>query len=153
MTDRAGMGQLVLPEEDADVLLVALLLETLEEGKDPDVAAMSAMKQLAFLVRLERLPRFVRIDPEGASRIEQQATSRLVARLGPGIDHPLAQGQRRIGDDQRLVVLENGAEAVAAPAGTPRIVEGEQGRGNRGGWSITAAAGGMLGEAKPTISM
>ena len=44
MTYRAGMGELVLPEEDADVLLVALLLQTLEEGKDPDVAAVLSIE-------------------------------------------------------------------------------------------------------------
>ena len=32
-----GFGELILPEEHPDVLLVALLLEVLEEGKDPDV--------------------------------------------------------------------------------------------------------------------
>jgi hypothetical protein len=36
---RAGLGELVLPQEDADVLLVALGLEPLQEWKDAEIAA------------------------------------------------------------------------------------------------------------------
>ena len=96
----AGLGELVLPEEDPDVLLVALLLEALEEGEDADVAPLPAVEQLAAVGRLELVPRLVGIGAERPGEVEQDPAARLVARLGPGIDRAVGQALLRVGDDR-----------------------------------------------------
>src|SRR5438046_9764689 len=42
---RAGLGELVLPQEHADVLLVALRFEPLEEREDAEVAPACVVRQ------------------------------------------------------------------------------------------------------------
>ena len=64
----AGLGELILPEEDPDVLLVALLLQPLEEGKDADVAALPSVEQLAPVRRLEPGPGLVGVGAELRAR-------------------------------------------------------------------------------------
>ena len=146
----AGLRQLVLPEEHPDVLLVPLLLEVLQEGEDPDVAALAAVEQLAAVGRLQLAPRLAAIGAETARELEQDPPAALVARLGPGVDRPLGEAALRVGDDQRLVVLQHRAEAVAGGAGAPRVVEGEERRGDHGGRRVAAAARGPAGEPEPS---
>jgi hypothetical protein len=83
---RTGLGELVLAQEDPDVLLVALLLQRLEEGKDPEIFAGPAVEQLPAHRRLERLPGLRRIGSQLARGVQQQLPAGLVARLGPGVD-------------------------------------------------------------------
>src|SRR5262245_47592962 len=90
-TGRAGLGELILSQEDADVLLVALLFEPFEKRKDPDVSAHFAVKQLAPHRGLEPAPRRSGISAELARRIVEQFAAGLVARLGPGVDRPVQQ--------------------------------------------------------------
>src|SRR5262249_17377940 len=52
----AGTRELILAEEYPDVLLVALFLESLEEGENSDVATLSPVEKLALLGRLELRP-------------------------------------------------------------------------------------------------
>src|SRR6185503_18660029 len=119
----------VLPQEDPDVLLVALLLQPFEEREDAYVTAHLAVQQLAADRGLERAPRRAGIGAQLARRFQQQLAARFVARLGPGVDRPFEQAAAGIRDHQRLVVLQHRAEPVAAAAGTPRRVEREEQRG------------------------
>ena len=144
----AGLRQLVLPQEDPDVLLVALLFQILEEGKDPDVAALASVEQLAPHRGLELVPRLGGVGVEAPGPVEQHPAAGLVAGLGPGIDRALRQAPARIGNDQRLIVLQHGPEPVACRAGAARVVEGEQGRGDRRGRRVAGAAGGRAGESQ-----
>ena len=98
---RARLGELVLPQEHADVLLVAFLLEPLEEGKHPQVAAARVVQQEMALLRRDVLPGGVEVDVPRASRLAQQAAAPLVARLGPRIERAIGQRTPRIGHDQR----------------------------------------------------
>jgi hypothetical protein len=136
------VGELILPEEDPDVLLVALVLEILEEGEDPDVPPLPSVEQLAPVPRLELVPGLGRIGTEAAGELEQELPAALVARLGPGIDRPLGKAQLGIADDQRLVVLQHGPEAVAVGAGAAGIVEGEERGRHHRGRRVAGRAGG-----------
>jgi hypothetical protein len=86
-----GLGELVLAEEDPDVLLVALLLQRLEEGKNPQILAGPAVEQLPAHRRLEQLPGLGRIGSQSARGVQQQLPAGLVARLGPGVERPFDQ--------------------------------------------------------------
>ena len=145
----AGLGELVLPQEHADVLLVSLLLEVLEEGEDPDVLPLAAIEQVPSLARLELVPRLRRVGADAPRELLQQPAPGLVARLGPGIDGAFHQAAIGIRHHERLVVFQHGAESVARRAGAPRIVEGEERRGDGRRGRVAGAAGGRPGEAKP----
>src|SRR2546426_4161533 len=58
-------------------------------------------------------------------------------------------GAARIGHDQRLIVLEHRAEAVARGAGAARVIEGEEAGSERRGGRPAGGAGRMLGETAP----
>src|SRR2546427_1976652 len=94
-------------------------------------------------------PRGVERDSAGARRLAQAAAPALVAGLGPGVERAAGQAARRVGHDERLVVLEHGAEAVAGGACAPRIVEGEQRGHERGRGGAAVRAGGMRRVAAP----
>jgi hypothetical protein len=123
---------LVLPEEDADVLLVALLFLAPQEREGADEAAPRAVQDALLLGARELRPRPVGRDPLAARELHHLAPLGLVTRLLPRVDG--AGGERALGvaDDERLVVLEHGAEAVARLAGAARVVEREELR-RRGG--------------------
>src|SRR6266851_1895676 len=97
---RARLRELVLPQEDPDVLFVALLLEPLEEGEDPEVATALVVQQEVALARRDVLPRRVQIDATGSSRLTQQAPASLVAGFGPGIQRAVGEGAPWIRHDQ-----------------------------------------------------
>ena len=59
---------------------------------------------------------------------------------------PSRRPRAGVGDDERLVVLQDGAEAVAVRAGAARVVEGEERRGHHCGGRVAGAAGGEPGE-------
>src|SRR3712207_6470931 len=60
-----SLGQLVLTEEDPDVLLVTLFLETFEEGKDPDISPLLCVQQLPPVRRLQLGPGLMSIRTDG----------------------------------------------------------------------------------------
>src|SRR5205807_4351631 len=93
---RAGLGELVLAQEDADVLFVTLLLETLEERQHGDEApsrfAPLRPPQQEPPVRVgEVAPRTLEWNPSGACGVPEHAPAALVPRLGPGIEGALRQ--------------------------------------------------------------
>ena len=148
-TRRAGLGELVLPQEDADVLLVALRFESHEERKHAEEAPARAVQQEVPVALGQVAPRGVERDSAGARRLAQAAAPALVAGLGPGVERAAGQAAGRVGHDERLVVLEHGAEAVAGGACAPRIVEGEQRGHERGRGGAAVRAGGMRRVAAP----
>src|SRR6267143_1933016 len=75
------------------------------------------------------------------------ATSAFVPRFGPRIERTLRQALPGVGHDERFVVLQDGAEAIAPGARAPRVVEREQDRGERGSCRAAIGARGMGGEA------
>src|ERR1041385_9332653 len=79
------------------------------------------------------LPRRIERDALGPRGLAQDATAALIARLGPRIQRALREALPGWGHDERFVVLQDGAEAVASGAGTPRVVEREQDRRERRG--------------------
>ena len=137
----AGLGELILPEEDPDVLLVPLLLQILQEREDPDVASLAAVEQLPPVGGLELVPRRLSDRRRAPGVLEQHLPARLVAGLGPRVDGAVGQAALGIGHDERLVVLQHGAEAVAGGAGAARVVEGEEGGGDGRGRGVAGAAG------------
>src|SRR6185503_19318532 len=70
-------------------------------------------------------------------------------RLGPRVERPADDGARGVGDDERFVVLEHRAEAVAPGARATRVIKGEEVRRERRRRGAARGAGGMLGEAVP----
>src|SRR5688572_14927669 len=122
---RALLRALVLPQEDADVLLVPLLLEVLEEREDPGEAAAARPEELLARALGQITPGRVHRDALALRVLGERAALVLVARRRPRRDRAVAQGALGVGDDERLVVLEDRAEAVAGRAGAARIVERE----------------------------
>jgi hypothetical protein len=129
----AGERLLVLPQKHADVLLVALALERPEEREHADKASRLLIQQETALRRGDLVPGLLPGDAARAGHVAQQAPAPDVARLGPWVDRAVRQAAGRLGDDERLVVLEHRAEAVAAGTGAGGVVEREQRRGEPGG--------------------
>src|ERR1700694_5099097 len=97
----------MLPQEDADVLLVALLLEAREKRKHPEVTSARIVEQEAAVALGEIAPGRFRVEPAGPRGLAQQPAPSLVARLRPGIERAPGERAAPVGDDQRFVVLEH----------------------------------------------
>src|SRR4051812_37975836 len=114
---------LILPEKDADVLLVAFLLEIIEKWKDPLEAARACAQQFLPRGRREARPRRIGRDLLLLAELSERATLVLVARHRPRMDGAFLYRPFGIGNDERFVVLEDGAEAIALRARAARTVE------------------------------
>src|SRR5213592_3279490 len=145
----AGLRELVLPEEHADVLLVALFLEPLEKGKDPQVAATRVVQQEVSFARRDVLPRGIEVDAAGTRGLAQQPPASLVAGLGPGIERAIDQRRLGVRDDQRLVVPQHRTEAVARGTRAARVVKGEKRWREQGRGAPAGRTRGVLGKAPP----
>src|ERR1700704_427778 len=84
------------------------------------------MKEQVSLRGGELLPRLVHRNALATRELRQSATLVVVPRLGPGVYRAIAQGTRRGGNDERLVVFQNRPEPVALRASAARVVEREQ---------------------------
>ncbi|HJQ20121.1 MAG TPA: hypothetical protein VJ867_07220 [Gemmatimonadaceae bacterium] len=122
---------LVAAQENADVLLVALLLEVLEEGKDALEAARARMEQLLARARRQARPRLVQRNALAAAELGERATLVVVAWHRPWIDGAVAHRPFGMRDDEAFVVLEHRTEPVAFDASAARAIEGEQLRRRR----------------------
>ncbi len=132
---RADLRRLVLPQKDADVLLVALLFEVREKGEHALEAFHAGVEQGVARLGGEVAPGRIHGDLLAPGELGQRPALVVVARLGPRIDRALAQRALGVGHDQHFVILEHGAEPVAGGAGAARAVEGEElrrGAGRRG---------------------
>ena len=87
--------------------------------------------------------------PSLLRELGERAPLVLVARLRPRIDRAVAQRARRVGDDERFIVLERRAEAVAPLARAARAVEREELRRRRRRARAVVRALEALGEAQP----
>jgi hypothetical protein len=121
---------LVLPQEDADVLLVALLLEASRNGRCPRSRVLAVQQLLAGRAGSDF--HGASGDAERARENRPRGAAAFVARLRPRIDGPVAHRALGVGHDERLVVVERGAEPVAGGAGPARVVEREELRRGRG---------------------
>ena len=97
----------------------------------PSKALCLRVHQLISIGERDLLPRRIHRDPVLLRELGQRASLAVVARLGPRIDRAFAQRAIGVGNDQRLVVLEHRAEAVARRARAARIVEREELRRGR----------------------
>src|SRR5204863_5630801 len=84
------LRRLILPQENADVLLVALLLEILEKREDSLVAARPRFQQQLSLRGSELIPRLVHRDALALCKRGKRAALVVVTRLGPRIDSAIA---------------------------------------------------------------
>jgi hypothetical protein len=146
---RTRLGELVLPQEHPDVLLVALFFEPLEKGKDPEVAAFRVVEQEVPLARRQVFPTYIQANALCPGGLAQQAPTSFVAGLGPGIERAGGERPARIRHDQRLVVFQHRAEAVASGTRAAGIIEGKERRCEHRGGAAAGRAGGVLGEAPP----
>ena len=129
---RTFLRCLILTEENADVLLVPLLLEIAQEGKNSLVAACLRMKEQLSLRGGELIPGLVHRNALATCELRQCAPLVVVPRLGPRVYRAVTQRAGGVGNHQRLVVLENRPEPVALRARAARIVEREELRRGRG---------------------
>src|SRR5205807_9476391 len=148
----AGLGELVLAQEHPDVLLVALRLEPLEEREHAEESPPRPVEQKVAGVAVQVAPRGVQRDALRPRGLAQDAAPALVARLGPGVERAAREALAGVGDDQRLVVLEHRAEAVAPRACPPRIVERKQDRRERRRRRAAAGARRVRGKA-PAVAV
>ncbi len=136
---RAAGVAAVLGQEHADVHLVGLALQVLEEALQavpllaPDaLVGRVAVDDPGLLGRAHLRPGGVARDAGLAGQAHQ-----VVLALGPGgrlqrLDGAAAQGLAAVGHDQAPVHADDAAEAAAGLAGAGRAVEGEQRRAGRG---------------------
>ena len=110
--------------------------------KRPDLPVRSRARSAA----LSRAQGAVGVDPVFLRGVEQEPPARLVPGLGPRVDGPVRQRQRRVRHDERLVVLQHGAEPVARGAGAAGVVEREERRRRRAGGRVALAAARVLRE-------
>src|SRR5260370_30634203 len=116
----ADLRQLVLAQEDADVLLVALRLEPLQEREHAEKSTAGAVEQEVPGPFRQVLPGCIERDSLGPRDLAQNATPALVARLGPGIQRTLGQTLPGVGPDERSVLLQDGSEPLAPRPSAPR---------------------------------
>ena len=69
----AGLGQLILPQEDPDVLLVPLLLQSFQKGIDADETPLASVEQLPALGRLQLGPGLVGVGADGLARTRAES--------------------------------------------------------------------------------
>ena len=138
-----------MPQEDADVLLVALFLEVAQKGKNPLVAAGLGVEEELALGAGKQLPGLIQRDALALGELGERAALFLVARLGPRIDRAVAERARGVRNDQRFVVFENRAEAVAPVARAAGVVEGKELRSRRRLGGAIVGALEALGELQP----
>ena len=149
---RTGFRELVLPEEDADVLLVPFGLEALQERQQAEESATGAVEEEMPGLVAQIPPPQVERDPLRPGGLTQDAATALVARLGPGIERTLREALPGIGHDERLVVLEDCSEAVAARARASGMVERKQDRREAGRRRAAIGAGGVCRKA-PAVAV
>ena len=65
-TARTRLGQLILPQKHADVLLVALLFEPLKKGEDAEVPSAFIAEQELPVARWDFAPLRIEVDAAGA---------------------------------------------------------------------------------------
>ena len=81
-----------------------------------------------------------------ARRLHQLALVPLARRVSPGLDGAFREALAPVGNDARLVVSQNIAEALALGAGTQRVVERKEERLRPLEGGPAAAAAKVLGE-------
>src|SRR5262249_47025508 len=125
LANRAARLAAIAREEDPHVQLVAVALDLLEEAVDAGELALALVHEGALpLVQL--LPRPRGIEAGALGRLEQLALVPLARGMRPRLHRAAGEAQRAVGHHQRLVVLEDVAEALALAAGAERMVEREQ---------------------------
>src|SRR3989442_13062038 len=99
---RARPGKLILPQEDADVLLVPLRLQAREEREHPEEPAARAVQEEVAVSPREVVPRGIERDAACPRGLPQDAAPALVARLGPPIGGAPRPAPARVRHDGRL---------------------------------------------------
>ena len=146
--DRARRLAAVAREEHAHVQLVAVRLDLLEESIDAGEPAVALVDEGA-LGLAERVPRPRHVDAGAPGGFQQLALVPPARRVRPRLHGAAGERPRAIGHHQRLVVLEDVAEALALGAGAERMVEREQERLRPLQRGPAAAAAERLGEHPP----
>ena len=147
-TQRARRLAAIAREEHAHVELVAVRLDLLEEAVDAGELAVALVDERAVRL-LQRFPRPRHVHAGALGRLEQLALVPLAGGMRPRLHGAVGQRARAIGHHQRLVVLEDVAEALALGAGAERMVEREQERLRPLQRGPAAAAAERLGEHPP----
>src|SRR2546425_4742877 len=124
---RAGRLRAVAREEHAHVQLVAVGLDLLEEAIDAGELAVAVVDEAA-LALAQPLPRNLEIYPGPPRRLHELALVPLAGRVRPRLDRARAEAEGAVANDERLLVLEDVAEALALRAGAERMVEREEQR-------------------------
>src|SRR5690606_38677950 len=97
---RTGLRALVLPQIDANILLVTLRLPRTQEGDRAPETTRPVDDVVAELLR-QLPPRRVDRDPAPPGEGQQLRPLATVTRLLPEVDRALRQRTRRVGHDQR----------------------------------------------------
>src|SRR5690606_7606606 len=147
----------VLGEQHADVHLVRLRLEPVEEAPDavplrlplagPVVAALDHPAPVRLV---ELAPRAIERDTRDPRVALEVGLAFLEARGLPGLDRAAAQAHRFVGNDQAEVDPDDATEAPAGFAGAQRRVEREQ-AGKRVGVCDVAMRAVQPGAERPAL--
>ena len=125
--------------------LVAVRLDLLEEARDAGEAAVARVDERARRVG-KLLPGRIGVQLVPARGLQQLALIPLAGGMRPGLDGALRQALAPIGHDERFVVSQDIAEALALGAGAERVVEREEERLRPLECLPAAAAAEVLGE-------
>jgi hypothetical protein len=128
-----------------ELFLERVLAPVLVEDELHLLGPRALQDQLAVFVR-QLLPGGGQVDLEvGGHRLQHLLEEAGVAPF-PGLDHPVAQRQIPVGDDEVGVEEHARPDAVAGRAGPGRVVEREQTRGDLREGGAAGGAGELLGE-------
>ena len=125
VTRRAGQSGLVALHDEAVARLVRLLLQAFQE-RDRAAEALAALEQELPMGGGELAPRRVERHAALTRQLLEPRPEDRAPRARPGIDRPLAQGERRVGHDEVGRECEHVAEPAAGRAYAERAVEREQ---------------------------
>ena len=89
VANRASLRRLILPQKNADVLLILFRLERFEMFDDAEESLGLAVQQLLVLHRSEIAPRAVHRNPFAFRKLSERAALVVVARHRPRMDRTL----------------------------------------------------------------
>ena len=115
----------VFAQHDTHVQFVFLALEVGEEAVDTK-KGLVAIEHKGLLLRGQLSPRRIQGNAMLHGGLAESRLIRAILRPGPGIDGALVQRLLLVRNDQVQVEIDGVAEALAALAGSVRIVEREQ---------------------------
>src|SRR3984893_864501 len=124
---RAQRISAITAQKDADVQLIFLVLQMIEESTNSQKLPLAVENQVSVF-RLEVHPRYIERNPRLFGIAFQVRKKRTVLRLGPRLNGAIGQGLNPVWNDQIEIEVDRVPKSLAPRTRSVRIVEGEKPR-------------------------